>query len=104
MVNGAGMVTSTAPRQSEVWTRFRFAGDLDPEAFGRFMIDRARCLMLNQRSVSLSVSVVECEVAGPVDLLDAFEVACLLGPASALVLEADRELLDADDLRAGRLQ
>lgn len=104
MADGAGVVNCINSGQSEAWTRFRFAGDLDPEVFGRFMVDRARCLMLNQRSVSLSVSVVECEVAGPADLLDAFEVACLLGPASALVLEADREPLDAAAPPCGRLQ
>lgn len=83
------MRLDTGPHGDE-WTRFRFAGRLDGREFRRFVVDRTDCLQLGCRDMAVGDCALECEVSGPPALVDAFELACLLGPDAALVLEAER--------------
>jgi acylphosphatase len=69
--------------------RFRFSGEIDVAEFCAFAAARARRLGLDGR-VAADTGAVCCEVAGPTDLVDAFEMACLLGPPRSLVTAMER--------------
>lgn len=68
---------------------FRFAGSIDPDGFSAFVRDRAARLDLSGW-MRREGAAIRCVVSGPPDLIDAFEMACLVGPAGALVTEAGR--------------
>jgi len=70
--------------------RLVFKGHLYPEAFVEFARHRARRLDIVLDVASADGEAVNVTVEGPVDLLDAFEMACSLGPYDCLVLDVVR--------------
>jgi hypothetical protein len=67
-----------------------FAGRLLPESFAGFVAHRAGRLALPYRVESLDSVRAVVTVSGQPDLVDAFEMACSLGPADCLVLDTRR--------------
>lgn len=74
---------------------FRFGGAIEPERFADFAVDRILRLDLTG-APRIEGPDVLCDVGGQPDLVDAFEMACLLGPDGSLVTRVDRR-----DLRSG---
>lgn len=72
--------------------RFVFKGHLQADAFVEFARHRARRLDIALDVESASAEAVNVTVEGPVDLVDAFEMACSLGPYECLVLDVVRTL------------
>lgn len=68
----------------------RFEGRLGG-SFAEFARHRALRLALRLRILTLDAALARIEVAGPPDLVDAFEMALSLGPGDCLVLEVTRE-------------
>ncbi len=60
-------------------------GSFRPESFARFVRDRAQLLSLAAIVRHRSRDVIVVAVEGEPDLVDAFEMACSLGPPDALV-------------------
>lgn len=71
-----------------------FTGRFDTEAFGDFARHRADRLDLSLRFDAAGPTRFAVEVAGEPDLIDAFEMACSLGPLSCLVLDVSRTATD----------
>jgi hypothetical protein len=69
----------------------RFAGRLVPESFAAFARHRAARLDLRVLALSADAEGARAHLAGPPALLDAFEMACSLGPLDCLVLDIERE-------------
>lgn len=69
---------------------FVFMGRLRPESFADFVAHRAHRLALDHRVEALDPGRAVVTVSGEADLVDAFEMACSLGPADCLVLDARR--------------
>ena len=67
-----------------------FLGRLRPASFAAFAGHRAGRLALGHVFGRVSPDCVEVTVTGEPDLIDAFEMACSLGPIDCLVLEAYR--------------
>jgi hypothetical protein len=72
-----------------VATEYRFSGDIDPAVFATFAEARIRRLSL-RGACRIAGGTVVCRVAGPLDLVDMFEMACLVGPAGCLVTTVER--------------
>src|ERR1700761_2568654 len=70
--------------------RFVFAGQLRGAGFVAFARDRARRLGLEIEVAAVSAEAVALAVRGEADLIDAFEMACSLGPLDSLVLKVER--------------
>ncbi len=70
--------------------RLVFTGHLHPDAFVEFARHRARRLDIVLQIASADDEAVNVTVEGPVDLVDAFEMACSLGPYDCLVLDVVR--------------
>jgi hypothetical protein len=70
--------------------RFVFKGRLRTESFVEFARHRAARLGLGFEVEHVSVDVVALNVSGAVELVDAFEMACSLGPYDCLVLDVAR--------------
>ncbi|MCW6507016.1 hypothetical protein [Lichenifustis flavocetrariae] len=68
----------------------KFSGTLDPARFCEFLDHRARRLDLDTRLDGVGSEAVTVTVEGEPDLIDAFEMACSLGPANCLVREVER--------------
>jgi hypothetical protein len=71
-------------------TRFVFSGALEPESFRAFAEHRAARLDLGLHVGPLSTALAELAVSGPEPLVDAFEMACSLGPTNCLILDVTR--------------
>jgi hypothetical protein len=71
-------------------TTFVFVGRFEPESFVEFVHHRARRLALDVGVGGVSPDRVEVSVSGETDLIDAFEMACSLGPMECLVLDTFR--------------
>ncbi len=71
--------------------RFEFQGRLAPDSFREFARRRAARLSLELEEGDASNSRFVCRVRGPLALVDAFEMACSLGPLDCLVREIARE-------------
>jgi acylphosphatase len=71
-------------------SRLDFIGTFRPDAFAGFVAHRARRLDLRVRIDRLEAERVGVMVEGEPDLIDAFEMACSLGPADCLVLDVVR--------------
>ncbi len=69
---------------------FVFAGTLDVESFQTFARRRAARLSLDLSFGEASSRAVTAHVRGPPALIDAFEMACSLGPIDCLVIEVWR--------------
>lgn len=67
-----------------------FLGRLAPSSFAEFVDHRAGRLALGHAFGRLEPGRVEVTVSGDPDLIDAFEMACSLGPIDCLILEAYR--------------
>ena len=67
-----------------------FLGRFQPESFLDFVRHRADLLALHAGIGTARPDRIEISVAGPEELVDAFEVACILGPIDCLVLEYSR--------------
>lgn len=70
--------------------RLSFIGRLVPPSFAEFCNKRAERLDLRLSVRSATPDRVTVEVSGQPDLVDAFEMACSLGPLDCLVLDCDR--------------
>ena len=69
---------------------FVFEGTLDVESFRAFARRRAARLSLDLAFGEASAQAVTAHVRGPAALIDAFEMACSLGPIDCLVREVRR--------------
>jgi hypothetical protein len=67
-------------------TTFVFVGRFEPESFVEFVHHRARRLALRAGIGGVGPDQIEVSVSGEADLIDAFELACSLGPIDCLVL------------------
>jgi len=70
---------------------FLFSGRFDPTSFAEFARHRAARLSLKATSIDPSSDRISVTVAGPADLIDAFEMACSLGPIDCLVEDVVRD-------------
>lgn len=70
--------------------RFLFQGRLDARSFRAFAQHRAARLALDLVFEADARDGVACRVRGPLALVDAFEMACSLGPLDCLVLDVQR--------------
>ncbi|WP_170314127.1 hypothetical protein [Lichenihabitans psoromatis] len=71
-------------------TTISFRGRLDPVGFIEFAEHRARRLDLGVRFGDVGREAVTVTLVGEPDLIDAFEMACSLGPFDCLVLVVER--------------
>ena len=67
-----------------------FIGRFRPESFLEFVHHRAERLALSTRLETVRRDRIEVFVTGEEDLIDAFEIACTLGPIDCLVLDHER--------------
>jgi acylphosphatase len=70
--------------------RFVFTGRLRTASFIEFARHRAARLGLCIEVAQVSEVAIAVNVSGPAELVDAFEMACSLGPYDCLVLEVAR--------------
>lgn len=70
--------------------RLSFIGRLVPPSFAEFCDRRAEKLDLKMAVRSAADDRFTVEVSGQPDLVDAFEMACSLGPLDCLVLDYER--------------
>jgi hypothetical protein len=71
-------------------TRIVFVGRFEPLSFAEFVHHRAHRLALKAGIETLGTDRVEVSVVGEAALVDAFEMACSLGPINCLVLDTFR--------------
>ena len=69
---------------------FTFLGRLEPESFLEFARHRARRLDIALTIGACSAAAIELSVAGDEVLVDAFEMACSLGPYGCIILDVVR--------------
>lgn len=67
-----------------------FQGRFRTESFLDFVHDRADRLALEAGIAAVTPERIEVSVAGQEELIDAFELACSLGPIDCLVLDHGR--------------
>jgi acylphosphatase len=67
-----------------------FDGRFQPESFCEFVWHRAKRLALRADVRLVSTTRMEVSVAGAEELIDAFELACSLGPIDCLVRDHHR--------------
>jgi len=67
-----------------------FLGRFHPDSFIEFVQHRAQRLALRANTRLIRDDRIEVSVSGEADLIDAFEVACTLGPIDCLVLDNHR--------------
>jgi hypothetical protein len=70
---------------------FLFIGRFDQGSFAEFARHRAARLSLDTMAVDLSPDRISVAIAGEPELVDAFEMACSLGPIDCLVETVKRE-------------
>lgn len=90
------------PLDSEpsISARYAFSGRLPQPAFADFLVDRASRLGLDLAFDAITPSVVIVTVSGPTEWLDAFELACSLGPADSRVASIEVTASAAPKVRA----
>ncbi|WP_421853488.1 acylphosphatase [Oricola sp.] len=71
--------------------RLRFRGDVADDAFVDWIDHRVRRLGIDGRIMRRDANEIEVLAAGPVELIDAMEMACSLGPISVTVDSVERE-------------
>ncbi|GKX33549.1 MAG: hypothetical protein MnENMB40S_11670 [Rhizobiaceae bacterium MnEN-MB40S] len=79
-----------APAMTEA-VQFTFLGSLQADSFLEFATHRARRLDLGYAFGDCSNEAVSVAVEGAHDLVDAFEMACSLGPHDCIVLDVERK-------------
>jgi acylphosphatase len=67
-----------------------FQGRFDVDSFAEFARHRAARLSLDAAITALAPNRITVAVAGQPELLDAFEMACSLGPIDCLVEDVSR--------------
>jgi hypothetical protein len=67
-----------------------FVGKFEPQSFEQFVLHRARRLSVEAEMAKLGPEGAEVRVTGEPDLIDAFEMACSLGPIDCLVEDTSR--------------
>jgi hypothetical protein len=70
--------------------RFVFKGSFQTKSFVEFARHRAERLGLDVQFGQANVEAVAMSVSGAVELVDAFEMACSLGPLDCSVLDVVR--------------
>lgn len=75
-------------------TVMTFTGRFRPASFRAFAEDRARLLALDAAWAEATPDRMIVAVAGQRDFIDAFEMACSLGPLDCLVREIERRDTD----------
>ena len=71
--------------------QFAFSGQIEPASFTEFAQHRAERLDLWLEICVKETDFVLLDVEGDADLVDAFEMACSLGPQNCLVLDVTRK-------------
>jgi hypothetical protein len=79
-----------------------FVGRFEPGSFTEFVQHRARRLALTAGIGVVSPDRIEVSVSGAAALVDAFEMACSLGPIDCLVLDIFRTQGGKSSLRRER--
>jgi hypothetical protein len=69
-----------------------FTGDFEPDAFGAFVQHRAARLDLAAAVLDSAPHRFRVAVSGAPEMIDAFEMACSLGPLSCLVRDVTRSV------------
>ncbi len=69
---------------------FVFLGRFRPDSFAAFVAHRAARLDLAAEATAFGSARAEVTVSGDAALIDAFEMACSLGPIDCLVTDAFR--------------
>ena len=69
---------------------FVFKGQLSCDSFVEFATHRARRLDLRMDIGACGDEAISLSIEGPDDLLDAFEMACSLGPYDCIILDVLR--------------
>ncbi len=80
-------------------SRMVFLGRFAPASFAAFARERAVRLTLDLTIEQLSPQRITVVVAGQPGLVDAFEMACSLGPLDCLVLDVERCEAEAVEMR-----
>jgi hypothetical protein len=70
--------------------RFTFRGQMVCESFTEFALHRARRLDLEINIGACDSACATLSVRGQEDLVDAFEMACSLGPYDCIILDIER--------------
>lgn len=70
--------------------RFTFRGKIVCESFTEFALHRARRLDLEIDVGACDAASATLSVKGQEDLVDAFEMACSLGPYDCIILDIER--------------
>ena len=73
--------------------RISFTGHFVPPSFLDFVDRRAARLDLDVSVKSVGAHRVAVEISGQPDLIDAFEMACSLGPLDCIVLDYERAVV-----------
>jgi hypothetical protein len=81
--------------------RMSFKGHFMPPSFVEFVDRRAARLDLEVSVTSAAADRVSVEISGQPDLIDAFEMACSLGPMDCLVLDCERAIVNATKMENG---
>jgi len=81
--------------------RISFTGRFVPPSFLDFVDRRAARLDLDVSITSADPGRVAVEVSGQPDLIDAFEMACSLGPLDCIVLDCNRAIVHTGRMENG---
>lgn len=81
--------------------RISFTGHFVPPSFLEFVDRRAARLDLDVSITSADAGRVAVEISGQTDLIDAFEMACSLGPLDCIVLDCERATVHARKMENG---
>ena len=71
-------------------------GDVAAPDFPEWIVHRARRLGLKGGIIEVGDKAIKLFVAGPLELVDAMEVGCSLGPTSVQVEAVERSIIDFD--------
>jgi hypothetical protein len=77
-------------RKGNVVARFTFRGRFQGDSFPAFAQHRAARLSLQLQLGACDATVATMSVTGQEALVDAFEIACSLGPYDCIVLDVER--------------
>ena len=83
---------------------FQFTGTFIPSSFEHFARHRAERLSLVFELQETKPNGMDMRVEGLVDLVDCFEVACLLGPADCLIDNVERLVDPMTSSPEGKMQ
>jgi acylphosphatase len=75
--------------------RISFTGHFVPPSFLEFVDCRAARLDVDVSVMSADSGRVAVEISGQPDLIDAFEMACSLGPLDCMILDCERTTFHA---------